>query len=94
MVGVYSTRPGFVGGQPVEGALPGYVPLAVLGVVPVKATTENGATRPGDLLVASSFPGHAMGCEGPPGCSGRTLGKALEGLDEGRGVVKMLVTLQ
>jgi hypothetical protein len=35
-----------------------------------------------------------MRCEGPPMCSGRTLGKALEGLDEGRGVVKMLVTLQ
>jgi hypothetical protein len=94
VVGVYSTRPGFVGGQPVEGELPGYVPLAVLGVVPVKASTENGTIRPGDLLVASSIPGHAMRCEGPPGCSGRTLGKALEGLDEGRGVVKMLVTLQ
>jgi hypothetical protein len=50
--------------------------------------------EPGDVLVDSSIPGHEMRCEGPPGCSGRTLGKALEGLDEGRGVVKMLVTLQ
>ena len=94
VAGVYSTRPGFVGGQPVEGALPGHVPLAVLGVVPVKASAENGPIRPGDLLVASSLPGHAMRCEGPPLCSGRTLGKALEELDEGVGIIKMLVTLQ
>ena len=33
---------------------------AVIGVVPVKVTAENGAIRPGKLLVRSGTPGHAM----------------------------------
>jgi hypothetical protein len=93
VVGVYSTRPGFVGGQPVEGKLEGHIPLAVVGVVPVKASAENGPIRPGDLLVASSIPGHAMKA-GPNPPVGTVIGKALEGLDEGTGIIRMLVMLQ
>jgi cell shape-determining protein MreC len=76
------------------------VPLAVLGIVPVKASAENGAIRPGDALTTSGTPGHAMkakvvtvdGISFYP--SGVLIGKALEGLDSGTGVIKMLVTLQ
>jgi len=93
VVGVYSTQPGFVGGQPMEGELDGYIPLAVVGVVPVKASAENGPIRPGDLLVASSLPGHAMKAEPNPPV-GTVIGKALEGLDSDTGVIKMLVMLQ
>jgi len=93
VVGVYSTRPGFVGGQPVEGELEGHIPLAVVGVVPVKASAENGPIRPGDLLVASATPGHAMQA-GPNPPQGTVIGKALEGLEEGTGVIQMLVVLQ
>jgi len=93
VVGVYSTRPGFVGGQPVEGELEGHIPLAVVGVVPVKASAENGPIRPGDLLVASATPGHAMRA-GPNPPQGTVIGKALEGLEEGTGVIQMLVVLQ
>jgi hypothetical protein len=93
VVGVYSTRPGFVGGQPVEGEREGHIPLAVVGVVPVKASAENGPIRPGDLLVASSIPGHAMKA-GPNPPVGTVIGKALEGLDEGTGIIRMLVMLQ
>ena len=93
VVGVYSTRPGFVGGQPAEGELEGHIPLAVVGVVPVKASAENGPIRPGDLLVASSIPGHAMKA-GPNPPAGTVIGKALEGLDEGTGVIRMLVMLR
>jgi hypothetical protein len=92
VVGVYSTQPGFVGGQPVEGELAGHVPLAVMGVVPVKASAENGPIQPGDLLTTSSTPGHAMRAERFVG--GAIIGKALEGLDEGFGVIQMLVMLQ
>lgn len=100
VAGVYSTRPGFVGGQPVDGELTNHVPLAVVGVVPVKVSTENGAIRPGDMLTTASIPGHAMRAE-PIQLDGYTIypsgvviGKALEGLDEGTGVIPMLVVLQ
>jgi hypothetical protein len=65
--------------------------LALMGVVPVKATTENGPIKPGDLLVSSSIPGHVMRCDDPKECEGAIIGKALEPLDEGIGVIKMLV---
>jgi len=66
--------------------------LAVLGVVPVKASAENGPIEPGDLLTTSSTPGHAMRADHFVG--GAIIGKALEGLSEGTGVIKMLVMLQ
>jgi hypothetical protein len=94
VVGVYSTRPGFVGGSSLFGDAGDKVPLAVVGVVPVKATAENGAIVPGDLLVASGTAGHTMRCVGVDKCFGRTIGKALEGLDQGTGTILMLVVLQ
>ncbi len=68
--------------------------LALVGQVPVKATTENGAIQPGDLLVASSTPGHAMRCEGVEQCFGRAIGKAMEPLTEDSGVITMFVVVQ
>jgi hypothetical protein len=92
VVGVYSTKPGFVGGG--DGAdQTGKVPLAVVGVVPVKASAENGAIRPGDLLVASATPGYAMKAGSNPPV-GTIIGKALASLSDGKGVIQMLVTLQ
>jgi hypothetical protein len=93
VAGVYSTQPGIVGGQPAEGKVEGTIPLAVVGVVPVKVSAENGAIRPGDLLAASSTPGHAMKV-GPNAPQGTVIGKALEKWDAGTGVIKMLATLQ
>ena len=98
VVGVYSTRPGFLGadkGGTTEVA-EDEVPVAVLGIVPVKVTDESGPIQPGDLLTTSSTPGHAMRCTGPELCFGRTLGKALEELppDQQSGVIRMLVSLQ
>jgi hypothetical protein len=93
VVGVYSTQPGFLGGAGEDADLTDKIPLAVLGVVPVKASTENGAIQPGDLLVASATPGHAMkGDPNPP--VGTVIGKALERLDQGTGIIQMLVMLQ
>lgn len=65
--------------------------LALVGVVPVKVTTENGPIEPGDLLVSSSTPGRAMRCSEPRDCRGAIIGKALEPLREGVGVIRMLV---
>ena len=92
VAGVHSTRPAFVGGDEDNGS-PGRVPLAIAGVVPVKASAEGGPIVPGDLLVASATPGHAMrgGDEAP---NATVIGKALGALDAGTGVISMLVMLQ
>lgn len=67
--------------------------LALVGRVPVKTSTENGPIRPGDLLVASSTPGHAM--RGPSNPTpGTVIGKALTALDDGSGLTEMLVMLR
>jgi hypothetical protein len=98
VLGVYSTRPGFLGAdkEGVTEVAAGDLPVAVLGIVPVKVSAENGPIQAGDLLTTSSTPGHAMRCEELEQCFGRTLGKALEGLDAGQdtGVIRVLVTLQ
>jgi hypothetical protein len=92
VVGVYSTQPGYLGGGEHRGKK-GYAPLAVVGIVPVKVSAENGPIHPGDLLVASATPGHAMKA-GPKPPIGTVLGKALEGLDAGSGIIMMLAMLQ
>jgi hypothetical protein len=91
VAGIHSTQPGFIGGDDGDGN-PGDVPLAVVGVVPVKATAEAGPIRPGDLLVTSSTPGHVMkGIDPKPGT---VVGKALQPLAGDKGVIQMLLTLQ
>ena len=59
---------------------------------PCQVSSENGAIQPGDLLVTSSTPGHAMRDERPR--PGTIVGKALGSLDAGTGVITVLVTLQ
>lgn len=71
--------------------LPGRPLMALMGRVPVKATTENGSITPGDLLVSSSTPGHVMRCADPPRCQGALIGKALEPLETDRGIIEMLL---
>ena len=92
VVGVFSTQPGYLGGGEFMGQ-DGYVPLAVVGVAPVKVSAENGSIQPGDLLTSSGMPGHAMRAgENPP--TGTVIGKALQALESGTGVIQMLVVLQ
>jgi len=93
VVGVYSTKPGLVGGAMDDTDWSGKVPLAVVGIVPVKASAENGPIRPGDLLVAAATPGHAMRAGANPPV-GSVIGKALEGLEKGTGVIRILVMLR
>jgi hypothetical protein len=90
VAGVYSTAPGYIGGGPDGADTSGKVSLAVVGVVPVKACSENGAIRPGDMLVASSTAGHAMRSGANPPI-GTVLGKALSALDQPTGTVTLLL---
>jgi len=96
VAGIYSTQPGVVASQHrASEPLPSNeVPLAVVGIVPCKVSAENGPIEVGDLLVASSTPGHAMKGTDRSKMLGAVVGKALEPLSEGKGVVQVLVTLQ
>jgi len=93
VAGIYSTKPGVLAHLP-EAEVEKQVPMAVIGVVPCKVTTENGAIKPGDLLVASSRPGYAMKGTDAARMQGAIVGKALQALPEGEGLIEVLVTLQ
>jgi hypothetical protein len=113
LAGVYSTRPGFVGdmrlekcgvadqeitGQTWNGDT--WLPVALMGVVPVKVSDENGPIRPGDLLTTSATLGHGMRAQ-PVRVNGMAmyptgaiLGKALEPLERGTSTIKVLLTVR
>lgn len=97
VAGIYSTKPGLLA-SPRDIDDPAVqsseVPLAVIGIVPCKVTTENGSIARGDLLVTSSLPGFAMKGTDRQRMLGAVLGKALEPLKKGTGVIQVLVTLQ
>ncbi len=65
--------------------------LALMGRVPVKATTENGSIFPGNLLMMSNKPGYAQRCVEVKACEGVIIGKAIEGLARGEGLILILV---
>src|SRR6266851_2092311 len=96
VAGVYSTKPGVVASQHRmdDPALRNEVPLAVVGIVPCKVTAENGPFAAGDLLVTSSTLGRAIKGADRARVLGAVVGKALEPLRKGAGVIQILVTLQ
>ncbi|MCH8127027.1 hypothetical protein IIC38_13865 [candidate division KSB1 bacterium] len=95
IAGVITTEPGFIlGNNPEEMETAedsSRYMLALMGRVPVKATSENGPIRPGDLLTISNKPGFAMLCVDIEKCDGAIIGKALEGLESGEGLILVLV---
>jgi hypothetical protein len=96
VAGIYSTKPGILATTHAmdDNHLAGEVPLAVIGIVPCKATVENGAIGVGDLLVASSRAGYAMKGTDRSRMLGAVVGKAMQPLPNGSGVILVLVTLQ
>lgn len=77
-----------------QGALEGGQNVALSGRVYVQADATGGAIRPGDLLTTSDTPGHAMKVTEHTRAQGAILGKAMSPLEEGTGMVLVLVTLQ
>jgi hypothetical protein len=77
-----------------EGALDGGENVALSGRVYVLADATNEPIQPGDLLTTSEVPGHAMKVTDYGRAQGAILGKAMGQLDNGRGMVLVLVTLQ
>lgn len=90
VAGVVSSEPGFTLGRGLTDD--GQALLALIGIVPVKVTNEGGPILPGDLLVTSSTPGHAMRWAGPDSCPCSLVGKALEPMTESEGVILVLLT--
>jgi hypothetical protein len=77
------------------------VPVAIVGIVPTKVSTENGAIQVGDLLTTCAHT--RLRHEGLANCQSRSdslfdreqfCGKALEPLKQGKSVIKVLVTLR
>ncbi len=77
-----------------EGALDQGQNVALSGRVYVKVDAAFGAIKPGDLLTTSDTPGHAMKVSDPTKAQGAILGKAMTALNEGKGMVLVLVSLQ
>jgi hypothetical protein len=77
-----------------QGLLEGGKNVALTGRVYVQADTSNGPIEPGDMLTTSSTPGRAMKVTDHARAQGAVLGKAMGSLDEGQGMVLVVVTLQ
>jgi hypothetical protein len=69
-------------------------PVALTGRVYVWTDATNSPIQPGDLLTTSDIPGHAMKVTDYTKAQGAILGKAMTKLEQGRGLVLVLVTLQ
>jgi hypothetical protein len=112
LVGVYSSKPGFLGDRRLTKhgvermhALESetkelWLPVALLGVVPVKASAENGPIEVGDILTTAPTPGHAMRAnpvkvEGAHiYAAGTVLGKSLGSLSSGTAKIPVLIMLR
>ncbi len=75
-----------------EAMHPPRVPVAFSGIVQCKADASAGPIAVGDLLTTSPTPGHAMRASNP--APGTVVGKALEPLASGTGLIKVLVMLR
>ncbi|KND49105.1 MAG: hypothetical protein AB200_01585, partial [Parcubacteria bacterium C7867-005] len=73
-LGVVSTDPGFVAGAYTENSYP----VALVGRVPVKVSTENGMIKSGDRITPASVSGYAMKAT----LAGHIIGHALESMSE------------
>jgi hypothetical protein len=98
VAGIYSTKPGVLASPHAVAARDltrsQDVPLAVVGIVPTKVTAANGPIHRGDLLVTSNTAGYAMKGTDRTRMTGAIVGKALEPLAKGNGVIQVLITLQ
>jgi hypothetical protein len=68
--------------------------IALIGKVCCKVDATFAPVEVGDLLTTSPTNGHAMKAIDPMTAFGTVIGKAIEPLREGRGLIRILVTLQ
>ena len=96
VAGVYSTKPGVLGSEHTseDPLLQDEIPMAVVGIVPCKVSTENGPIARGDLLVSASTPGYAMRGSDRSRLTGAVVGKALQPFNGEKGTIEVLVGLR
>jgi hypothetical protein len=70
------------------------IPIALMGKVYCKADAGYSPIETGDLLTTSPTPGHAMRADDPSRGFGAVIGKALEPLQKGRKLIRILIALQ
>jgi|SRR5215813_11489638 len=70
------------------------MPLALIGKVYCKVDAQYSPIEVGDLLTTSPTPGHAMKADDPLKAFGAVIGKALQPLATGQGLIPILVALQ
>jgi hypothetical protein len=90
--GAKGIRPGLTLSQ--QGTLDGGQHVALSGRVYVQADASDAPIKPGDLLTTADAPGYAMRVTDHSRAQGAILGKAMGGLQQGKGLVLVLVTLQ
>lgn len=91
--GAGGVKPGMVMSQAGSKAGGDY-PVSLTGRVYVQADATSGPIQPGDLLTSAETPGYAMKVADPEQAQGAILGKAMGKLDQGKGLVLVLVSLQ
>jgi hypothetical protein len=75
-------------------AADGKHPVALTGRVYCWVDADQGAIRPGDLITTSDLPGYGMKVQDHQKAQGATIGKAMTKLENGKGLVLVLVSLQ
>ena len=84
LLGIVSTKPGFVTGRHYDG----WHPVALAGRVPTRVSTINGAIKAGDYITASDIPG--VGVKSAD--TANVIGIALESYDlPGEGIISVFV---
>lgn len=90
--GAGDTRPGLIlGKRPTES---NRAPLALVGRVYCKVDATCASIEVGDLLTTSPTRGHAMKASDPQKAFGAVIGKALQPMPTGIGLIPILVALQ
>lgn len=91
--GAGGVNPGLLMGQ--KGSIAdGDHPVALTGRVYCYVDACYGPIQPGDLITTSDTPGHGMKVTDHGQAQGAVIGKAMTALEEGRGLVLVLVSLQ
>jgi hypothetical protein len=70
------------------------MPVALVGKVACKVDARPSQIEVGDLLTTAPTPGHAMKANDASKAPGAVIGKALQRLAEGQGLIRVLVSLQ
>jgi hypothetical protein len=90
--GASDFRPGLILDR--QRSVEGRLPLALVGKVYCKVDAAYGPIEVGDLLTTSSTVGHAMKVSDPAKAFGAVIGKALRPLENGAGLIPILIALQ